>query len=254
MTAKSYIAILLLFWITLGSIAITRAQDPKEDCIGFNPDRIQVQYIRGRWKIVEGNHWIMDFGYKYNEAVLSLQIIRKYRFDQICYVGRPGASMTYFKARRKITTVLILRHAEPEYNNLCEPDNPNDPCLSDAGKIRAEQLLQVARKAGVKAIFTTDFNRTRETVEPLADSLPGVQPIIYTDINALVTSILTDYNGGVILVAGHSPSVPQIVAALGGSQGDCPVNPGEFDNLCMVTVYDTGRAKVVNLQYGQPTP
>ena len=254
MTIRSYKVISLIFCLTLVLVTAPLAQDSKEDCISFNPDRIKVQYIRGHWKIVERNHWIMDFGYKYYEAVLSLQIIKKYNFAQICYIGRPNPSMTYFKAPRRITTVLILRHAEPEYNNLCEPTNPNNPCLSDAGKIRAEQLLQVARKAGVQAIFTTDFNRTRETVQPLADSLPGLQPIIYNDLNGLVTRILTDYKGGVVLVVGHSPSVPQIVATLGGSQGTCKVNPGEFDNLCMVTVYDDGRSRVVNLQYGEPSP
>jgi hypothetical protein len=68
-----------------------------EDCISFNPDRIQVKKQNNRWKIVEGNHWIMDFGANQSEARKSLQIIRKYNFSKTCYVGRPDPSMSYFR-------------------------------------------------------------------------------------------------------------------------------------------------------------
>lgn len=71
---------------------------PGEDCIGFNPDKIQVKQINGRWKIVEGSHWIMDFASSESEARLAYEIIKKYRFRYICFVGRPDPSMTYLKA------------------------------------------------------------------------------------------------------------------------------------------------------------
>ena len=84
----------------------------------------------------------------------------------------------------------------------------------------------------------------------MTDSHPSLQPIIYNDINRLFTSILSDYNGGDMLVAGHSPTAPHIVAVLDDSQRVCLVNPNELDSLCIVTVCDCGRSKVVNLQYG----
>ncbi len=68
-----------------------------EDCILFNPDRIQVRRIDGRWKIVEGSHWIMDFGDKQNEARTAFRIIQKYDFTRTCFVGRPGPSMSYLR-------------------------------------------------------------------------------------------------------------------------------------------------------------
>jgi hypothetical protein len=71
---------------------------PGEDCIGFNPDKIQVSRINNRWKIVEGSHWIMDFESNEAEARLAYEIIKKYKFRYICFVGRPDASMTYFRA------------------------------------------------------------------------------------------------------------------------------------------------------------
>lgn len=68
----------------------------KEDCIGFNPARIAVKNIGNRWKIVEGSHYILDFGDNKAEAITAFKIIKRYGFDQSCFVGRPGPSMTYW--------------------------------------------------------------------------------------------------------------------------------------------------------------
>ena len=68
-----------------------------EDCIGFNLSNIQVVNIDGRWKIVEGSHWILDFANVEDEARKSYEILQYYGFDNICFVGRPDPSMIYFR-------------------------------------------------------------------------------------------------------------------------------------------------------------
>jgi hypothetical protein len=68
-----------------------------EDTIPFNPAAVEVQYVRGRWKVVEGNHWIMDFDQAEAEARQALSYILRYGFRYICFVGRPDPSMTYFR-------------------------------------------------------------------------------------------------------------------------------------------------------------
>jgi hypothetical protein len=68
-----------------------------EDCIGFDPGKIEVKKVDGSWKIVEDSHWILDFGSNEYEARTAFQIIQKYGFSYICFVGRPNASMTYFR-------------------------------------------------------------------------------------------------------------------------------------------------------------
>ncbi|MCD4655165.1 hypothetical protein K8T06_14685 [bacterium] len=70
---------------------------PGEDSIGFNPSAIIVKKISNRWKIVEGSHWILDFGSSEAEALKTFGIIQKYGFNKICFVGRPNSSMTYFR-------------------------------------------------------------------------------------------------------------------------------------------------------------
>ncbi len=68
-----------------------------EDCVAFNPAAIQVQLINGTWKIVEGSHWILDFAGSQANAQLAFDLIQKYGFTHICFVGRPNPPMTYFR-------------------------------------------------------------------------------------------------------------------------------------------------------------
>ncbi|MEZ4883414.1 MAG: M12 family metallopeptidase [Chitinophagales bacterium] len=68
-----------------------------EDCISFNPNNIQVKQISGRWKIIEGSHYIFDFGSNYTEAKKTYDIIKKHGFRKTCYVGRPDPSFQYMK-------------------------------------------------------------------------------------------------------------------------------------------------------------
>ena len=74
-----------------------------EDCIGFNPDRVEVSRENGRWKVVEGNHWMFDFGSDRSarrEARRAVRVIRHYDLTESCFVGRPNAEFKYLLAGR----------------------------------------------------------------------------------------------------------------------------------------------------------
>lgn len=68
-----------------------------EDCIGFNPDSASVANANGSWKVVDGSHWMFDFGSKEEEARQALAIIKKYRVSYSCFVGRPDPSFSYLR-------------------------------------------------------------------------------------------------------------------------------------------------------------
>jgi hypothetical protein len=68
-----------------------------EDCVGFNPANVAVQQVNGRWKIVDGSHWMFDFGGNKTEAEQSLQLIKKHGFNHSCFVGRPDPSFSYLR-------------------------------------------------------------------------------------------------------------------------------------------------------------
>ena len=68
-----------------------------EDCVAFDPARIRVSKIKDRWKIVDGSHWLFDFGGNETEAREALAIIKRYGFTQSCFVGRPKADFSYLR-------------------------------------------------------------------------------------------------------------------------------------------------------------
>jgi hypothetical protein len=67
---------------------------PQQDCIPFNPQTTTAEQIQGRWKVVDGSHWILDFSSNEEDAQKALQIIKKYNFTQICFVGRPATAVS----------------------------------------------------------------------------------------------------------------------------------------------------------------
>jgi hypothetical protein len=70
-----------------------------QDCISFNPQTTTVQQIGASWKVVDGTHWIIDFGTSQANANKALSIIKKYDFSQICFVSRPNPPMMYFLSK-----------------------------------------------------------------------------------------------------------------------------------------------------------
>ncbi len=149
--------------------------------------------------------------------------------------------------RRPVTTVILIRHAE----KVIDPNNA-DPDLSPAGQARAQELVRMFGDAGINAIYATQYKRTQQTVKPLADKLGlPVNQVNSKNTADLVARIRSENSGQVVFIAGHNNSVPEIIAALGGPT--FPIIPDtEYDNLYIVTVYRTGKAKVVKLKYGSP--
>jgi hypothetical protein len=68
-----------------------------EDCIAFNPASVAVASIGGRWKVVDGSHWLFDFSTNKSEADQALEVIRTYGFSQTCFVARPNPSFSYLR-------------------------------------------------------------------------------------------------------------------------------------------------------------
>jgi len=155
-----------------------------------------------------------------------------------------------FLRKPRVTTVLLVRHAEKVYPPHV-PDQ-NTP-LTTEGEARAKKLADVARKAGVTAIYATSFKRTQQTVQPLADFLK-LEIYIEDNLNSLVNGeqkgILSIHKGDVVLVAGHGPTVPQIAWLLGANISKDSLE--DFDNLFVVT-RKTNAANAINLQYGKPS-
>lgn len=149
------------------------------------------------------------------------------------------------------TTVIVVRHAE----KATEP--AADPPLTSAGAARADALYDLVRDAGISAIVSTQFQRTRQTVAPTAAKLGITSEIVDARLpqhpRLVADSVLAKYRGRTVLVVGHSNTVGAIVAALGAP---LPANicDGEYDNAFIVKVPASGQASVTRLHYGAVSP
>jgi broad specificity phosphatase PhoE len=150
----------------------------------------------------------------------------------------------------KATTVIVVRHAEKAATPA------DDPPLTAAGEARARDLLAAIRDAGVSAIITTQFARTKGTAQPTAAAL-GITPQIVATGPAThvqdVANAVRRHAGETVLVVGHSNTVPAIVAALGAKQ-PAAICDAEYDNLFVVTIAPNGRASVIKTKYGARSP
>ena len=115
-----------------------------EDCIRFNPSRAEVLQRNGRWKIVDGSNWLFDFGSNAGEANRSLAIIKHYNMDQVCFVGRPDASMAYLLAGGSTPTGALA-------GDDCIPLNP---ATSEIRKVNGTWTIVRDTSAGTEQIET----------------------------------------------------------------------------------------------------
>jgi len=117
-------------------------------------------------------------------------------------------------------TVIFVRHAERADAGATTgamSAAPADPLLSAAGQARAQKLATMLRDAGIKAIYVTEFHRTQDTAKPLASVLRlDVKTVAAKDTAVLVEAIKSTHAKDVVLVIGHSNTVPDAIKALGG--------------------------------------
>ena len=100
----------------------------KEDCIDINPNAVSVARKNGRWKLVQGNMWILDAGPNRNEMLRARQIVQRYGLNKQCFVGRPNPSLRYWLTDNKSPQGAI--HGED-----CVSINPNGLTVSRSGSI-----------------------------------------------------------------------------------------------------------------------
>lgn len=67
-----------------------------EDCVSFDPDALEIRPEGEQWVLADGDHWLETFP-SADEAAEARQIIRRYEFDRLCFVGRPDSSMEYWR-------------------------------------------------------------------------------------------------------------------------------------------------------------
>jgi broad specificity phosphatase PhoE len=151
-------------------------------------------------------------------------------------------------------TVILVRHAE-KADPAAGLDA--DPALSEAGQARARALAAALGDADLTHVVVSPLQRTRLTaavaaeaaaVSPEAVSLDGGVEAHVARIAARIHALPED---AVVLVVGHSNTVPLIARALGQTDAadmqDC-----EYDRLTVLDL-DGGETRGEVSRYGPPS-
>jgi hypothetical protein len=92
------------YWLSRGEVP--RGSMSGEDCLPWNTARLEVRQVNGDWRIMEGELSDMSFGTNEGDARRALALIKKYGFDETCFVGRPDPSFVYYRTQRPVTGLV----------------------------------------------------------------------------------------------------------------------------------------------------
>lgn len=128
------------------------------------------------------------------------------------------------------TLIIIVRHAEKM------DDGTSDPPLSEEGKERAHKLQNLLKSTEVTALFSTPYKRTRQTLEPIAES-EGLEIQTYQPTDSeFVNMLKTQMAGQTVLIDAHSNTAPVIVNQLSGSMTYPNLSESEYDKIWYITL------------------
>ena len=158
----------------------------------------------------------------------------------LCFIFLTAA---FAHTESNITTVILVRHAEKGTTPK------DDPLLTDTGKTRAAHLAEMLSNAGVQAIYTSQFERTKLTAEPIAKKLAIDATVIdAAKSDEFANAIRTKNAGQVVLVVGHSNTLPEIIHALNGPEIP-ELDDNEYDSFFVLSVPENGESKLLKLKF-----
>jgi phosphohistidine phosphatase SixA len=160
------------------------------------------------------------------------------------------AVLTAGQALAADQVIFLVRHAERAATPPGQPTRNmmgEDPPLNEAGQQRALKLAALLASAEIKHIFTTEYQRTRQTAAPAAERY-NVKPVMSAarDPDPLVEQMTKA--AGNVLVIGHSNTVPDLLKRLGVKQA-IAIPDSEYDNLFVVVRHGTGEPTLIRLRY-----
>jgi broad specificity phosphatase PhoE len=137
------------------------------------------------------------------------------------------------EANSTTKTLYIVRHAEKQII-----EGESDPELTDAGHARAAALTQALEGISIDAVYSSNYRRTQQTVAPYAE-LQGIPVIPYEPGDASgFAATLRSARARQVLIAGHSNTIPALIAELGG---EAPIiEDGQYGDLFVLTLGDEG--------------
>jgi len=131
------------------------------------------------------------------------------------------------------TFIYLVRHAEKQ--------KTKDPDLSEVGLKRVAALTSFFEKIHLDGIYATQYKRTQQTVAPMAKARGMQVEVRDAGDSKGFAELARKSPGKTLLVAGHSNTVPVMIAELGGPE--FTIEDSEYDGLFLVVLVN-GKASL----------
>ncbi|WP_034924058.1 SixA phosphatase family protein [Gillisia sp. CAL575] len=129
------------------------------------------------------------------------------------------------------TTYYLIRHAEKDRSDASE----KDPKLTETGIKRAEKWAEVLKEVPFDMVYSTNYNRTKSTAQPIAES-HKLEIEIYDPNNLYDQEFQKTTKGKTVLIVGHSNTTPAFVNAIMRDEKYKDLPDDENSGLFIVTV------------------
>jgi phosphohistidine phosphatase SixA len=141
--------------------------------------------------------------------------------------------------------VYLVRHAEKSSQPA------NDPDLTENGKERAQGLAQLLADKNIKAIYATNYRRTKLTAAPLAEKRQlTIRTYVPDTADKIVHSAFKLKKN--TLIVGHSNTLLPTLKKLGLNPSMEEITDTEYDHL-FVIYQKKGTLQLLESRYGRPT-
>lgn len=129
------------------------------------------------------------------------------------------------------TTYYFIRHAEKVRTDKTD----RNPDLNINGLQRAKKWSEVFANVPFDAVYSTDYNRTKQTAKPTADSRE-LPILLYNPRKMYDDAFRANTQGKTVLVVGHSNTTPVFVNTIIGTEKYQQIDDRNNANLYIVTV------------------
>jgi broad specificity phosphatase PhoE len=145
-------------------------------------------------------------------------------------------------------TYILIRHAEKDTSALGSTMMTADPPLSKEGEQRAIKLISALKSYTIDSIYSTNYTRTKNTVEPIAKKLRK-KVYVYDPkkLKDFATQLLLA-KGKTILIVGHSNTTPALANLLLKSESYKAFDETVYHKIIIVQV-TRGEAITQELAY-----
>ncbi|WP_296384032.1 histidine phosphatase family protein [Winogradskyella sp.] len=174
-------------------------------------------------------------GFWGNDYMLLSKEEGKWMIEQVIWEGPLEKQV-----EQKTTTYYLIRHAEKDRSDKTN----RNPHLTEAGLKRANNWANVLKDVKFDLVYSTNYNRTKETAAPTAKA-NNVEVSFYDPRDMKLKEFIANTKGKKILVVGHSNTTPMFANGLLGDKKYGMIDDNNNANLYIVTVTEDSKSSTV---------